>query len=105
MTEIKICKQAHSGGGKYFVIKWRGERERGGKQQCNKQMEYAAGMEEMRNSENLTGRDKRTMYRYRDNTKMNRKGTGCEDWDSIRPASDKAQWQAPVSTAMKLKVC
>jgi len=54
-------------------------------------------MEGMRKSETLKGRDHRTMHRYRDNIKMNCKGTGCEDWDSIR--------LAPVSIAMKLKLC
>jgi len=86
------------GGGEFFRIKWRGVEggERGTKQ-CNKQMEYVARMEEMRKSANLKGRDHRTMHRYRDNIKMNRKGTGCEDWDSIR--------LAPVSIVMKLKLC
>ena len=62
-------------------------------------------MEEMRKSGNLKGRDNRTIYRHRDNTKMNRKGTGCEDWDSILLPSYKTHWQAHVSIAMKLKVC
>jgi hypothetical protein len=68
-------------------------------------MEYVARVEEMRKSENLKGRDNRTIYRYRYNTKINRKGTGCEEWDSIRLPSNKAHWQPHVSIAMKLKMC
>ena len=53
--------------------------ERGGKQNnvTNKQTEYVARMEEMRKSENLKGRDHRTMHRYKDNIKMNLKEQGA----------------------------
>jgi hypothetical protein len=73
-----------------------GERERGTKH-CNKKMQYVARMEEMRKSENLKGTDHGTMHRYRDNITMKRKGTGCEDWDSIL--------LAPVSIVMKRQLC
>jgi hypothetical protein len=92
------------GGGDCFQIKWGGgERERGtrgrerGTKQCNKLMENVARTEEMKKSESLKGRDQSITHRHRDNIKRNRKGTGCEHWDSIP--------LAPVSIAMKLPSC
>jgi hypothetical protein len=46
----------------------------------------------------------RPMLRWKDNIRINLKGTGCEGVDWIHLAQDRSQWRALVNTVMVVQV-
>jgi hypothetical protein len=55
-------------------------------------------------SENMMERHERRKHKWKNNIKIDLKGTGCEVIDLVNPAEDRVRWCAFVNTAVNLQV-